>query len=121
MQQAEAPASTLVAPAFELLTQTPTLATYRLTYAIDVCEHVQPNPSPPMIPWQLDLCGHSEPTSKPRVLRYAELRLSVQTRVEVAITEGPSYLVFALGAADIASLDSAHVLSGVAIVAKETP
>jgi hypothetical protein len=84
---------------------------YRLTYAVDVCEHAQPSKAEP-VPWRYDRCFYVQANSKPKFTLNAEMRLNIRTLGVVRITEGSAYQVAAVGNPDLVGLTAANVSSG---------
>jgi hypothetical protein len=109
LQTKDAPPSTLLEIALQALDKTPTQATYRLSYTVDICEHAQ-----------ADRCSYVPAKTKPRLLSRTEARVSVQTQFVNALGDGPAYVASAVGT-ELTTLGSAYLLRGLALVAKETP
>jgi hypothetical protein len=120
LQTKDAPPSTLLEIALQALDKTPTQATYRLSYTVDICEHAQPTKLEEAVPWQADRCSYVPAKTKPRLLSRTEARVSVQTQFVNALGDGPAYVASAVGT-ELTTLGSAYLLRGLALVAKETP
>jgi len=88
--------------------------TYRLTYAVDLCQHAQPSHQRELVPWKSLPCAYAESEPKPRELRQAELRVIIQRREVATLSSGTVVRASAVGAQDITSLSLALVLDGYA-------